>query len=133
VPRFQITFLSCALLGAALWGQQKTSPPKPGDLKEEDATLVSKEQYAFNPLQAEKELKVGNFYFKKGSYKAAAGRFREATKWNPTSAEAFLRLGEAEEKLKNAKEAKAAFSRFVELAPDDKRAGEVKKKLAGKG
>jgi tetratricopeptide (TPR) repeat protein len=132
VARFQITFLSCALLGAALWGQQKTSPPKPGDLKEEDATLATTE-YAFNPLQAEKELKVGNFYFKKGSYKAAAGRFREATKWNPTLAEAFLRLGEAEEKLKNTKEAKAAFSKFVELAPGDKRCEEIKRKLAGKG
>ena len=73
---------------------QEQEPP------EEDANLKPK-VYAFNPLQANKELQVGVEYFKKHSYKAAAGRFREATRWNPNLAEAWLRLGEAEEKRKN--------------------------------
>ena len=55
-------------------------------------------EYAFNPLQAQKEIRTGNYYFKKGSYRAAAGRFEEATKWNGGEPEAWLRLGEAEEK-----------------------------------
>ena len=33
----------------------------------------------FNPLQSKKEATVGEFYFKKGDYRAAAGRFSEAT------------------------------------------------------
>ncbi len=106
--------------------QQKSQEPP-----EEDEALATKE-YTFNPLQAEKEFKVGNFYFKKGSYKAAALRFREATKWNPGFAEAWLKLGETQEKLNDEKAAREAYQKYLELAPKDKRAAEIRKKLAGK-
>jgi tetratricopeptide (TPR) repeat protein len=117
--------LTATLCAASLAAQQ----PKPAEPAEEDESLVPKE-YSFNPLQAEKELKVGSFYFKKGSYRAAARRFEEATKWNPGYAEAYLRLGEAQEKLKNRKAASGAYRKFLELAPEDKRAAEIKRKLA---
>jgi tetratricopeptide (TPR) repeat protein len=96
---------------------------------EEDENLEVK-QYAFNPLQANKELQVGNEYFKKHSYKAAAMRFREATKWNANLAEAWLRLGEAEEKRHNGKDAKEAYAKYLDLAPEAKDAAEVRKKIA---
>jgi tetratricopeptide (TPR) repeat protein len=98
---------------------------------EEDEALIPKE-YSFNPLQAEKELNVGNFYFKKGSYKAAAGRFRESAKWNPGFAEAWFRLGEAEEKLKDKRAAEEAYRKFIELAPNDRRSQGLRKNLARK-
>ena len=110
---------------AAALGAQKQKPAEP---VEEDESLIPKE-YSFNPLQAEKELKVGGFYFRKGSYRAAARRFQEAAKWNPGFAEAYLRLGEAQEKLKDKKAAREAYAKFLELAPDDKRGGEVKRRL----
>ncbi len=103
---------------------------KPQEPPEEDETLATRE-YSFNPLQAEKELKVGNFYFKKGSYRAAALRFREATRWNPSYAEAWLRLGEAQEKLGDQKAAREAYGKFLSLAPKHKRAAEIRKKVAG--
>jgi tetratricopeptide (TPR) repeat protein len=103
--------------------QQEQEPP------EEDESLAPK-TYSFNPLEAEKDLKVGNYYFKKGNYKAATSRFREATLWNPTYAEAFLRLGESEEKLKDKKAARDAYEKYIALAPDDKQAEAVRKKLA---
>ncbi|HZO55283.1 MAG TPA: tetratricopeptide repeat protein [Bryobacteraceae bacterium] len=107
--------------------------PKPPVIEveppEEDEAAKPKE-YAFNPLQAEKELRIGNFYWKKKSYKAAALRYEEATKWNPGDAEAWFRLGEAREKLKLTAEARAAYEQFLELAQDDKRAPEVKKRVA---
>jgi len=117
-------------LGLALWaglggGQQ----PKPAEPPEEDELLIPKE-YSFNPLQAEKELKVGEFYLRKGSYKAAARRFQEATKWNPGFAEAYLRLGEAQEKLKDHAGARVAYAKFLELAPNHKRASEIKRRLS---
>jgi len=96
--------------------------------KEEDTTLGEKE-YAFNPLQAEKEIRVGDFYFKKGKYRAAAERFREATKWNAGSAEAWLRLGDAATKQKDPQTAKEAYSKYLELAADAKNAPEIRKKL----
>jgi tetratricopeptide (TPR) repeat protein len=103
--------------------QQEQEPP------EEDESLAPK-TYSFNPLEAEKDLKVGLYYFKKGNYKASTSRFREATLWNPTYAEAFLRLGESEEKLKDKKAADEAYSKYLALAPDAKDAESIKKKLA---
>ncbi len=103
--------------------QQEQEPP------EEDESLAPK-TYSFNPLEAEKDLKVGLYYFKKGNYKASTSRFREATLWNPTYAEAFLRLGESEDKMKDKKAAADAYSKYLALSPDGKESESVKKKLA---
>jgi len=95
---------------------------------EEDKAKI-KETYSFNPLQSKKDVTVGEEYFKKGSFNAAASRFREATKWNDGNAEAWLRLGDAEAKLKDMKAAREAWEKYLQLAPDAKNAAEVKKKL----
>jgi len=133
----RVAFLG-VLLAASLWPQDNASPkakPAPQTQEqeppEEDESLAKKE-YSFNPLEAEKDLKVGDYYFRKGNYKAAVSRFREATLWNPTFAQAFLRLGEGEEKLKDRAAAKQAYAKYLELAPDGKDAAAVKKKLDGK-
>jgi len=75
-------------------------------------------------------VRIGNFYFHKGKYPAAAHRYREAIKWNANLPEAYFRLGEAEEKQKDWKGAREAYQKFVELAADDKRSPEVRKKIA---
>jgi len=129
------------LLAVALYPQDKAKSKPPDQAKqtkaqpqeqeppEEDESLATKE-YSFNPLEAEKDVKVGNYYFKKGNYKAAVNRFREATLWNPTFAEAFLRLGESEEKMRDKPAAQQAYAKYLELAPDTKEADLIKKKLA---
>ena len=106
--------------------QQQSKEEEP---PEEDDSAKPKE-YAFNPLQASKEIQVGDFYLKKGSLSAAIKRYTEATRWNPTSAEAYLKLGDAEVKFKDAKAAKEAYSKYLELAPDAKNAAAIKKKIA---
>lgn len=126
-----ISFMAFA---GAVPGQQK-SPQEPPPVQqeqappEEDETEKPKE-YSFNPLQAEKEVRIGNFYYHKGKYQAAVTRYREATRWNPNLPEAYIRLGEAEEKQKDWKAAREAYQKFVELAADDKRSAEVRKKIA---
>ena len=112
-----------------LAGPVAAQQPKYQEPPEEDETLATPENYTFNPLQAEKEMKVGNFYFKKGSWRAAAMRFEEATKWDPNMAEAFLRLGEAREKQKDFKAASIAYKKYVDLAPDAKDVKDVQKKI----
>jgi tetratricopeptide (TPR) repeat protein len=107
---------------------RQQSQSKEAEPPEEDDSSKPVE-YAFNPLQAEKELQVGEFYLKKGSYGAAIKRFTEATKWNPTLADAYLKLGEAAEKYKDVKAAKEAYAKYLELAPDAKGAPAVRKKL----
>lgn len=109
--------------------QSKSQQTQEQEPPEEDESLAPK-TYSFNPLEAEKDLKVGLYYFKKGNYKASTSRFREATLWNPTFAEAFLRLGESAEKMKDKKAADDAYSKYLTLAPDGKEAESIKKKLA---
>jgi tetratricopeptide (TPR) repeat protein len=120
--------VALALLAGPAGAQQQ----KPAEPPEEDESLIPKE-YSFNPLQAEKELKVGMFYWRKGSHRAAARRFEEATRWNPGLAEAHLRLGEAREKLKDRKAAREAYAKFLELAPDDKRTADIKRRMSRLG
>ncbi len=115
-------------MSATVLAAQKKPAPKPQEPAEEDESLIPKE-YSFNPLQAEKEIKVGSYYMKKGSYRAAARRFREATRWNPGGAEAWLKLGEAQEKLKDKDAAREAFTKYLELKPDAKNAAAIRKKL----
>ena len=144
LPSIPAAFLTLALAHVGLLPAQD---PAPGKLKDRKAEQQKQEQqkeqeppeedegqkdkeYGFNPLQATKELQTGAFYAKKGNMKAAVRRYREATKWDPTSAEAFFRLGQAEEKLKNDKSAREAYTKYLELAPDGKEAESIRKKLA---
>jgi tetratricopeptide (TPR) repeat protein len=113
---------------------KKQRPPDAMSDKEEvppeEDTSVAPQVFSFNPVQSQKEIQIGEFYYHKGSYRAAAGRFRDATKWNDGNKLAWLKLGEAEEKLKDFDAAKAAYAKFLALAPDGKDARDVKKKLA---
>src|SRR3954452_13374938 len=108
--------------------EKKETVQTTGIPPEEDKSLVTHE-YGFNPVQAKKEISIGDQYFKKGSYRAAAGRYEEATKWNSGEPEAWLRLAEAEEKLKEKKAAHDAYQKYLELASNAKNADEIRKKL----
>ncbi len=95
---------------------------------EEDPDLKPQE-YSFNPLEATRNITAGNFYFKKGNYRAASRRYLEATKWDPTSGEALLKLGSTYEKLRNFEGARDSYMKFLEIAADSKDAPDVQKKL----
>ena len=127
---FQIVVVA-ALAGAPVYAasqrheQQQAQPPREPPEEDESAKL---KEYDFNPLQASKEITVGEFYFKKKSYRAAANRFAEATKWDPSNADAFLRWGESLEKLNDKDGAREAYSKYVELQPESKTARSLKKR-----
>jgi tetratricopeptide (TPR) repeat protein len=108
----------------------KQKPPVQEEAPPEEDPSAKPKEYAFNPLQAEKEMRIGNYYFKRGKYRAAADRYHEATLWNPTLAEAFERWGEAAQKQHDNKAAKEAYGKYLEVAPGAKDAPEIKKKLA---
>jgi tetratricopeptide (TPR) repeat protein len=124
---FSLAFI-CLISGSFAVSPQQKLPAQEQQPPEEDEAQKPKE-YSFNPLQAEKEMRIGNFYFHKKSYRAAAQRFREATRWNGNLAEAYFRLGEAEEKQKDLKAAREAYEKFLELAADDKRSPDIRKKV----
>lgn len=95
---------------------------------EEDASLAV-EHPDFNPLEAQKDITVGNEYYKKGNYRAASNRFKLATQYDDSNREAWLRLGEASEKLKDFETVKTAYTRYLAVAGDAKNAAEIRKKL----
>jgi len=116
-------FLFSCVLSAQ---QPAAQPPEP---PEEDEALQPK-VYALNPVQAKKEIVAGDYYLKKPNYGAAVKRYLEATRWDPGSAEAFLKLGAAHEKLREYGPAREAYSKFLELGDDPKEKDVVRKKMA---
>jgi hypothetical protein len=115
--------------------------PQYAEIEEEDEDIAVEKDYTFNPIQAKKELRIGDFYWKKKSFRAASLRYSEATKWDPGSADAFWKLAQAKERLFEQEivetkrgmardEAIAAYNKFIELKPKGKKAKEAQEKVA---
>ncbi len=116
--------------------QQPSAPPTQNvpdesNLPEEDET-VAPEKFVLNPLESERNIRVGNYYWHKGKMRAALKRYEWATRYNPSSAEAFFKVAEVEDKLQNKEAARIALQKVVDLAPDTKLGREAKKKLGNK-
>jgi tetratricopeptide (TPR) repeat protein len=130
-------FWIVAALAAGLLAQEKKDTPKKPEPQpaeeqlppEEDGSVAKPQEFSFNPVKSKRDVAVGDFYLKKGDFKAAISRYKEATQWNEGNAEAWLRVGEAEEKRGAPKAAKAAYEKYLALAPDAKNVPEVKKRL----
>jgi len=106
------------------------APPDKSEMPPEEDKTDAPKVYSFNPVQSQSDVAIGNEYFRKGNYTAAASRYEDATKWNDGNAVAWRSLGEAQEKKSNAKAARAAYQKYLELSPDAKDAAEIKKRLA---
>jgi tetratricopeptide (TPR) repeat protein len=109
----------------------RPKPPTSGKQEvppEEDKELAN-QQYSFNPLQSVKDISVGDQYFKNRKYRAAELRYASATRWNEGNADAWLKLGDVEERLKDSQKARDAYQKYLDLAADGKRAPEIRKKL----
>lgn len=85
----------------------------PNEKKPEEQELVVQP----NPKLSAESLIVGDFYFKRDNYKAAAQRYREAVKYNPRSVEAYEKLVRSLEKQKELAEAIAVCEQFVTANP----------------
>jgi Flp pilus assembly protein TadD len=107
----------------------KPPPEEQGQLPPEEDKAEIPKQYSFNPLQSKKEVTVGEFYFKKGDFRAAARRFGEATKWNDGNQEAWLRLAETQERNHEVKSAREAYEKYLALAPDGKNASTIRQRI----
>jgi len=83
-----------------------------------------------NSAPAQHDVEVGQYYMKKEKYDAAIDRFKDATVLLPDFALPYRLMGEAYEKKKFLPEALAAYQKFVEVAPKDKDADEMRKRVA---
>jgi tetratricopeptide (TPR) repeat protein len=108
---------------------QRPAKPAEQEPPEEDEALKP-EEFSLNPLEAQKNITAGDYYFKtKKNYNAAARRYLRATLWDPGSADAFLKLGESEEKLNDHAKSRAAYEKYLELAPTAKNSEAIRKKI----
>lgn len=84
---------------------------------QESEPQESTEEDTFNPYLANKDVKIGDFYFKKGNYDAAIARYRAAARHKPNFAIPFLKMGKAYEKKHETKEAIKAYQKYLEILP----------------
>ncbi len=105
-------------------------PPKTAAKQKKDtATQNAPDQPAWDPLRAEKDLEVGQYYMKKGDLDAAIDRFQDATAAKPGYAIPFRFLAEAQEKKGLKKQAIKSYQRYLDLYPHAEDGDKVRKKI----
>jgi tetratricopeptide (TPR) repeat protein len=103
------------------------TPKKPG--KKDTATTNASDQPIYDPLRAEKDLEVGQYYMRKGDVDAAIDRFQDATTAKPGYAIPFRYLGDAQEKKGLKKQAIVSYSRYLDLYPHAEDRDKITKKI----
>ena len=96
---------------------QPPKPPVKPVPNKDSATSSAPDQPIYDPLRAEKDLEVGQYYMRKGDVDAAIDRFEDATVAKPGYALPFLYLGEAHEKKGQKRLAAKAYRRYLDLSP----------------
>jgi len=104
-------------------------PKSAGKKKKDTATQNASDQPSWDPLRAEKDLEVGQYYMKKGDVDAAIDRFQDATVAKPGYAIPFRFLGEAQEKKGLKKQAIKSYQRYLDLYPHAEDGDKVRKKI----
>ncbi len=106
--------------------------PPPGDAATHPgADLPSdvQELHPWDPHRADKDVEVGDFYFKQKNYKAAIARYRDALTWMSNHAAATYKLGLALEKTGDTTEARQQYQQYLKLLPDGPYAKAARKAL----
>jgi len=136
-----LLYLAASLARAQESPQESSSKPsdaptpsaKPGkdDRKKnkDGATKSAPEQPAWDPLRAEKDLEVGQYYMRKGDVDAAIDRFLDATLAKPGYAIPFRFLGEAQEKKGLKKQAIKSYQRYLDLYPHAEDREKIQKRI----
>jgi tetratricopeptide (TPR) repeat protein len=103
-------------------------PPKPKP-NTDTATQNAPDQPMWDPLRAEKDLEVGQYYMKKGDMDAAIDRFQDAALAKPGYAIPFRLLGEAQEKKGLKRDALKSYTRYLDLYPHAEDKEKIEKKI----
>jgi tetratricopeptide (TPR) repeat protein len=102
------------------------SPAKPN---QDGAMQSAPDQPSWDPLRAEKDLEVGQYYMRKGDVDAAIDRFQDATTAKPGYAIPFRYLGEAQEKKGLKKQAIKSYQKYLDMVPHADDADKVRKRI----
>jgi tetratricopeptide (TPR) repeat protein len=91
-----------------------------GDLEAPDIPDTSgiQEFHPWNPMKAQKDIGVGDFYFRRKNYKAALERYKEALYYKEGDAVASFRLAVCQEKLGDKAEARKYYEQYLKILPE---------------
>jgi tetratricopeptide (TPR) repeat protein len=109
--------------------QAPTDKPKPPKPNSDNATQNAPDQSKWDPLRAEKDMQVGQYYMHKGDVDAAIDRFEDAALAKPGYALPFRFLGEAQEKKGLKKQAIKSYTRYLDLYPKAEDKDKIQKKI----
>jgi len=101
----------------------------PLDEAEKGSADDVREFHPFDPHRAQKDIEVGDFYFKKKNYGAALDRYREALFYKPNDALSNLRIAQALDKLARLDEAAGHYEEYLKILPNGPQAEDAKKAL----
>jgi len=87
------------------------------------------EFHPWNPYKAHKDIEVGDFYFKRKSYKAALDRYKEALYYKDNDALATFHVAVCEEKLGDKAEARKYYEQYLKILPEGPFAKEAQASL----
>lgn len=87
------------------------------------------EMHSYDPHRAAKDIEVGDFYYHKKEYRAAASRYQGALEWKPNDAIATFRLAQAEEKLGEKADALQNYRQYLKILPDGDFAKDAKEAI----
>jgi tetratricopeptide (TPR) repeat protein len=88
------------------------------------------EVHSWNPHQAAKDVEVGDFYFKRGNYRAAEARYRDALLYKDDDAIATFHLAECLEKMGVFDDARAQYESYLKILPHGPEAEKAEKRIA---
>lgn len=84
------------------------------------------EMRPYDPHRAEKNVEVGDYYFKQKNYRAAESRYREALQWKPNDAIATYKLADVLDKSGKTEEAATYYENYLKILPNGEYAAECK-------
>jgi tetratricopeptide (TPR) repeat protein len=96
---------------------------------EDDPGTDVGEMHPWNPYRAMKDDEVGDYYFKRKSYRAALARYQDALIWKEKDAVANFRMAQCYEKLDQPDQAIPHYEEYLKILPDGPYAKDARKAL----
>jgi tetratricopeptide (TPR) repeat protein len=127
---FYFGLISCSSLAAAIPPSAAQKPGLIRDTDVADGVETVPEIKGPDPLLCEKNIKIGDFYYKKKNYGAAIRRYLDAIDYQTNSVKAYESLARAYEKKGEPDKAIAAYKQFIDNNPDSPKVPDFRAKLA---
>ncbi|MFZ0758471.1 MAG: tetratricopeptide repeat protein [Candidatus Sulfotelmatobacter sp.] len=115
-------------------GDAKAHPQSSSAVADAEAAALGaggiSEVHVWNPHKAAEDIEVGDFYYRRGDYRGAEDRYREALLYKNNDAAATIKLAVCLEKMGIFDDARAEFESYLKILPHGPKAKEAEKAIA---